>query len=283
MRDPMRALYVAVPLAAGLLCLPATAEIYRWTDAEGRLHFTEDLSKVPLAQRDEARRAAAKESSRKLQTYSAAAAHVPERKPAARRGGEIRVPFVRDGSLMRVEVRLNDQVTTPFYIDTGASGVSLPSHVAEQLGIRIHPDMPHVRVVTANGMTSRPLVTLEAVELGAARVEGLEATVNPAMSIGLLGGTFFNNFVYRVDAAESEIRLVPNERIRGGLREQEWRTRFLQLREPLARVDSYLEEAVVLRKGERARLERRRAELANSLEELEQHANRLDVPYKWRR
>jgi hypothetical protein len=143
--------------------------------------------------------------------------------------------------------------------------------------------MPHVRVVTANGMTSRPLVTLEAVELGAARVEGLEATVNPAMSIGLLGGTFFNNFVYRVDAAESEIRLVPNERIRGGLREQEWRTRFLQLREPLARVDSYLEEAVVLRKGERARLERRRSELANSLEELEQHANRLDVPYKWRR
>jgi clan AA aspartic protease (TIGR02281 family) len=279
----MRALCIVVPLAAGLLCLPATAEIYRWTDAEGRLHFTENLSKVPLAQRDEARRAAAKESSRKLQTYSAAAAHVPERKLAVRRGGEIRVPFVRDGSLMRVEVRLNDQVTTPFYIDTGASGVSLPSHVAEQLGIRIHPDMPHVRVVTANGMTSRPLVTLEAVELGAARVEGLEATVNPAMSIGLLGGTFFNNFVYRVDAAESEIRLVPNERIRGGLREQEWRTRFLQLREPLARVDSYLEEAVVLRKGERARLERRRSELANSLEELEQHANRLDVPYKWRR
>ena len=283
MLEPLRALSVAVPLAAGLLCLPAAAEIYRWTDAEGRLHFTESLAKVPEAQRDEARRAASKAGSRNLQTYSSAAARVPKRTQTARRGGEIRVPFVRDGSLMRVEVRLNDLVTTPFYIDTGASGVSLPSHVAEQLGIRIHSDMPHVRVVTANGMTSRPLVTLDAVQLGAARVEGLEATVNPAMSIGLLGGTFFNNYVYRVDAAESEIRLVPNDRIRGGLREQEWRTRFLQVREPLARLDTYIDEAVVLRKGERARLERRRDELEKSLEELEQHANRLDVPYTWRR
>ena len=283
MRDPLRALCFAVPLGAGLICVSATAEIYRWTDAEGRLHFTENLAKVPEAKRDEARRAAAKQSSRKLQTYSSATAHVAERRPAARRGGEIRVPFERDGSLMRVDVQLNDLVTTPFYVDTGASGVSLPSHVAEQLGIPIRPDMPHVRVVTANGMTSRPLVTLDAVQLGGARVEGLEATVNPAMSIGLLGGTFFNNFVYRVDAAESEIRLVPNDRIRGGLGEQEWRKRFLQVREPLARLDAHLEEAVVLRKGERARLERRRSELSKSLEELEQDANRLEVPYTWRR
>ena len=48
-------------------------------------------------------------------------------------------------------------------------------------------------------------------------MEGLNATINPAMEVGLLGGDFFNNFVYRVDAAASVITLVPNDRMRGGL------------------------------------------------------------------
>ena len=35
--------------------------------------------------------------------------------------------------------------------------------------------------MTANGVVARPLIRLDAVELSGARVEGLEATVNPSM------------------------------------------------------------------------------------------------------
>ena len=89
---------------------------------------------------------------------------------------------------------------------------------------------------------ARAVVLLDSVQLGAARVENLQATINPSMQIGLLGGDFFNNFVYRVDAAESELWLAPNEKIRAGLGAEQWRDRFRRVREPLERLEAYLEQ-----------------------------------------
>lgn len=274
-------------LAAGLAAelgagTAANAEIYRWTDASGRLHFTERLEQVPPEHRESAVRAAMKPSTRPLQTFSGPDAPAPATRRRGRKGGTVRIPFVHEGTLMRVDARLNDVVTAPFLVDTGASGVSLPSHVAERLGIRVRSDTPHVRVMTANGVVSRALVKLDAVEIGGARVEGLEATVNPSMSIGLLGGSFFNNFIYRVDATERVITLTPHEMLRGGMGETDWRTRFRSLLDPLAKLEAHLGSDLVRRKNEKANLERRRAELETELERLQTEANRLDVPQAWR-
>lgn len=278
---------LAGPAILGALGLAqaGSAEIYRWTDAGGRLHFTERLENVPLEHREQAIEAA-RQRSVNVTTFSGdgvpAAPRPGARRSRARRS-EIRIPFVREGTLMRVNVRLNDSVTAPFLIDTGASGVSLPSRVAERLGIRLRPDTPRVRVTTANGVVSVPVIQLESIDLGGARVEGLYATVNPRMDIGLLGGTFFNNFVYRVDAAESVISLIPNENIRGGMGEEAWRQRFDSVREPLAELKAHLATDEVRREGERNYLERRREELEAALERLELEANRLNVPHAWRR
>ena len=272
-------------LCATALCVlfgaaDAAAEIYRWTDAQGQLHFTESLDQVPPQYREGARHSAAAQPPSKFQAYARPTAAQAAR--AGRYSEQFRIPFARDGSLMRVDVRLNDQLSAPFLIDTGASGVSLPSHVAEQLGIRVRPDTPHINVVTAAGVVARPVVTLQSVQLGRARVEGLDATINPAMQVGLLGGTFFNNFIYQVDAAASEILLVPNDRLRGGLDEAAWRGRFESLRDPIARLDAYLASGDVARRSERERLGRNRAALHAQLEELERQANRLEVPQAWR-
>ncbi len=268
-------------LATGII---ANAEIYRWTDASGRLHFTERLELVPSPHRAAAMKSAMKPATRPVQTFSSESATAPPARRRRRvvRNGEVNIPFVRQGSLMRVDVRLNDVVTAPFLIDTGASGVSLPSWVAERLGIRVRADTPHVRVLTANGVVSRALVQLDSVEIGGARVEGLEATVNPSMEIGLLGGAFRNNFVYRVDAAASAIMLTPNQQIRGGLGQGEWRERFHGISDPLAKLVAHLETGVVRRKGEIARLQGRQKELEEELERLETQADRLGVPQKWR-
>jgi clan AA aspartic protease (TIGR02281 family) len=183
---------------------------------------------------------------------------------------------------MVVDVVLNDQLRVPFYVDTGASGISLPQTVADRLGIRVDSETRFVHVRTANGVASRPVVTLESVQLAGARVEWLEATVNPLMDVGLLGGSFFNNFVYRVDAAAGVIELEANEGIRGGAGADEWRDRFRRVRSPLARLEAHLDSTEITRPGRRAELEARRVELRRQLEELELAANQAGVPVSWR-
>lgn len=284
---------VPAVLIGASLATSAGAEIYRWTDAEGRLHFTERLEQVPLEHRDAAVESVMRSSdpgeeagpvleSGSWNTSSAPAARASTTRRTARHGDQVVIPFVREGTLMRVDAVLNDTVEAPFLVDTGASGVSLPSEVAQRLGIRVRPDTPHIRVMTASGMVTRPVVRLDAVEVGGARVEGLHATVNPSMDIGLLGGTFFNNFVYRVDAGAGVITLTPTDHMRGGMSEQDWRRRFRSLIDPLTRLNDHLASDVVRRKGERELLEERRRELELALEELQSEANRLDVPHAWR-
>jgi clan AA aspartic protease (TIGR02281 family) len=271
-----------------LVCVgaaPATAEVYRWTDAEGRLHFSQHLDQVPREQRPAAREAARldarPESADRFQTFEA-----PVR-PTSASGStfgkrSLRIPFEREGTLMRVHVQLNDALRVPFLIDTGASGISIPASVAGQLGLLGGDNLGSRLVRTANGLVTRSVVRLDAVEVGGARVEGLDATVNPSMSVGLLGGTFFNNFIYRVDAAEQVITLQANDGIRGGVGAEQWRERFRAIREPIDRLNAYLEETEISGDARRRHLEERLASLEQSLEALELEANRATVPASWR-
>jgi hypothetical protein len=114
-------------------------------------------------------------------------------------------------------------------------------------------------------------------------VENLSATVNPAMEIGLLGGDFFNNYIYSVDAAKSVMTLVPNDEIRGGLGEEQWRQQFRTWIDPLERLDAYLRDHPYLAERERAELAARQLQLETGLSELERDADKLGVPQIWRR
>jgi clan AA aspartic protease (TIGR02281 family) len=265
----------------------AKAEIYQWTDASGRLHFSQDLSQVPPAKRNQAVKAASAPKARdRLQVYSSGGggAAAPAPRAAARRpGGTMRIPFKRQGTLMRVDVLLNDRVKAPFLIDTGASGISIPWAIAQQLGLRIGPSTPRIRIRTANGVISEPIVELRSVQLGPARVNGLKAAVSGSMDIGLLGGAFFNNFVYQVDSSASVITLAPNARVRAGLDQTQWQERFEAIREPLARVEAYLEKGGFMDKSRVRDLESHRDKLRAALGELEGQANRASVPRGWRR
>ena len=77
--------YLALCSLALLLALPAGGEIYRFTDAQGREHFTSDLRAVPAAQRAAARSRA--EAAGGNLNFHAAPAPSPRRaapaKPAA--------------------------------------------------------------------------------------------------------------------------------------------------------------------------------------------------------
>jgi len=284
-----RSLHRLAGVGAALLLAggEARAEIYRWTDESGRLHFSEHLSQVPPEQREHAKQDALLRKQRDpLQIYgrseSDGAAPAARSPSAAGSGRSMRIPFARHGSLMRVEVLLNGRVRAPFFIDTGASGVSIPWSVARELGLHINDDTPRVTVTTANGTVSEPVVALHSVQLGPARVNDLQAAVSGSMDIGLLGGAFFNNFVYQVDAAAGVITLAPNAHVRGGLNQNEWRERFEAIRGPLARLEAYLAAGGFTDESRVRELEEHRATLEASLDQLEREANQAGVPGGWR-
>ena len=291
----MRILPACVALALALAAPPARGEVYEWTDPEGRQHFTEDLERVP-----EPHRAAALERARtrpvsRLQTYRSDAAPGPagaegdplpslfgSRTAALGSGVPLRIPFRKRGTLMEVEVTLNDLVQAPFLVDTGASGISIPDRVARELGLRIDASTPRLPVQTAAGLVAEPLVELDSIQVGAARVERIPALVNSSMEVGLLGGSFFNNFVYEVDAAAEVITLRPNDGVRGGLSEPDWRERFRTTRGEALRLERYLGENELVRDSRRRELEQKLETLRGSLDALDREANAAGVPRSWR-
>jgi clan AA aspartic protease (TIGR02281 family) len=287
----MRVPHRQLPLLASVLVLaalalgaprPAGSEIYRWTDGEGRVHFTQDLGQVPASQRSQAERAARArpERSNRLQTFKSPTP--PARRAPRRSGAALQIPFEKQGNAMVVYARINDRVTAPFLVDTGASDVSIPASVAARAGVRIGPDTPRAVYHTANGLVSSPVVTLDSVTVGGARMEGVRGSVSESMNVGLLGGAFFNNFTFQVDPAAQIITLLPNEGVRKGLSQAQWRERFDEVREQLDSVDRYLEENNLTDDSRVADLERRRERLRGRLEELEQAADRDQVPQSWR-
>jgi clan AA aspartic protease (TIGR02281 family) len=277
---PLAPVAAAVLLAAGLAG-PARADIYHWTDDQGRTHFTQDLSRVPAEHRAEAERSARKETPRREGAPPAALARVA---PVARlRGGRtVEIPYEKQGNAMLVYARINDAVTAPFIVDTGASDVVVPGHVARAAGIRVSVDTPRQSYQTANGMISSPIVTLESVEVGGARVENLRGSLSDSIPIGLLGGTFFNNFTMQIDPAASVITLLPNAGMRAGAHLEEWRARFDELRREIAEIDEHTSSGQLLDDARVEKLARKRAALVAELEALEQEANAAGVPQAWR-
>jgi clan AA aspartic protease (TIGR02281 family) len=256
----------------------ASADVYRWTDETGKLHFAQSLQQVPSRYRQQALGQQSAQRGGSFQTYDNS---LEQRARVS--GRNHRIPFERDGSLMRVDALVNDHQQIPFLIDTGASSVSIPASTATQLGIVVGPDTPRITVRTANGLIQVPLVRLDAVSLGGARVEGLMATVNPTMNIGLLGGAFFNHFTYAVDPAASVITLERNHAVVSGLGEEHWRRRFQELRASIAELEAYLDSHEGLHQARREELEQKRAELDAQLDALAVEANRDNIPIAWRR
>jgi clan AA aspartic protease (TIGR02281 family) len=292
----MRPLLAAAALAVLLAPGARAGEIYRWTDAQGGVHFSHELSKVPEAERHDAVERSRAAAPSRLQTFGDAPAAAPSGAPfealvapapqpkssaSLARGGELRIPFVQHGTLMMVNVRLNDQLEAPFLIDTGASGISIPDGVARELGLRIDADTPRLSVQTASGIVAEPIVALDSIQLGGARVEHLDALVNSSMQIGLLGGTFFNNFVYSVDAAQGVITLRENDRVRGGLAEAQWRERFAQMRFEIDRLASYIDDQDAS-DPRLTELHRNLATLRADYESLDREATLAGVPHNWR-
>jgi clan AA aspartic protease (TIGR02281 family) len=284
-------LILSIGLTLGLLLSGAAgAEFYRWVDAQGQLHFTEDLNQVPARHRAEAeastRRAPRGNPVQRIQIPQAPAQRVPV--AGSSRAGEVfTVPVERAGLSMRVLATLNGEVQAPFIIDTGASDVVIPAWVADRLGIQITESNRTQLYQTANGVVEAPVVRLGSIDLGGAVAHDISASVSDSMRVGLLGLSYFNRFTYHVDPGRGVVTLRPNGLteegvIRGGRSESEWRSEFHQLRGRRALVEARKGRLTPAHSRLLRDLDSEIANLELQIEELEIEADRARVPHGWR-
>jgi len=197
----------------------ARAEIFRWVDQQGKNHFAQDLQSVPRAYRKQAKAGAAHGSTKgnDFQTYQAPVVEPhqwePIETPTYRKGvREIKLRHSPSGMGFVVDVRLNDRLTVPFVLDTGATHVVITQAVAEQLGIGADANTRWLRFQTANGIVKQALVVLDSVAVEGASVADVEGSISPSMPMGLLGTAFLNNFEYSIDPVASVLKLRERNR-----------------------------------------------------------------------
>ncbi|HXZ84425.1 MAG TPA: aspartyl protease family protein [Myxococcota bacterium] len=294
------------------LAAPARADLYRWVDADGRLHVSDDRSDVPpgavvtiqpthRAHPGPAAPDPSAASDAKPATAPAPApaqpravlAVAPPPSKAAGEGARVHVlHFQRAGQDISLNVLLGERATCDFKVDTGASINTVPRRVVEELGIEITGDTPRISLVGISGKPALvPLVQIPSVRVGTVYVENVEMAVLDTMSSGLLGLPFFNRFKVQIDPAHGELRLTEVDLakvdgIYGGMGEEAWRMRFRQLHERLAAIhkarESVPEESETIAQNYLDKLDREESRVQAELDELEDRAQEAGVPANWR-
>lgn len=87
-------------------------------------------------------------------------------------------------------------VGVTFLLDTGASHVAVPAHLAEELGLERGPE---IRVDTAGGRTAAYHTIIDRIAVGGIEERGVRGSINPALSSEyvLLGMTFLRHVDFR--------------------------------------------------------------------------------------
>jgi len=168
---------------------PAAAGLFRWTAADGAIHYTSELESVP-------------------EVYRAVAVDVGA--PLPRAEGTAPAPAgtvlsYTGGGPVVVQARLNG-VPLSLLLDTGADRTVIAPAAVARAGIDLAVGSP-IRISGGATMVAVPLL-----EVAGARVGPLSVIVHavPSESLdGLLGRDVLDAFTITFDAAAGQVTLVP--------------------------------------------------------------------------
>jgi len=270
---------------------PAYAEMYKWVDEKGTVHFTDDLSKIPEKHRSDAdpRKMPGEISPPKKEEVPAST--LAPQQPSEPVGFEI--PIKIKGEVAVTEVILNKRENHEFIVDTGASFTNISWKMAKDLEVTIDETTPFLPVVTASDVVLNPLVTLKSVGVGKAEVENVDVTISdlPGDKGGLLGNSFLYKFRVVLDPMNGKMTLFPlqgepSPERPGGYGKDYWISRFNfyhRTLELLKKLKTKYERTDVL--SDKVKLNRVNNAVKyfeNQLSELDRKASFAGVPRNWR-
>jgi clan AA aspartic protease (TIGR02281 family) len=183
--------FISIPMLA------RAGEMYRWVDAQGRVHLTDTPPKSKGALQD-------------FKVYQPSEHdHAPEPSglPLAD-PGMVKLTPTRPGGTVVVEVMLNRRLTVPMLLDTGADFTVLTKQVAKDLRISSLDHLPRLPFKTAGGMVTFPIATLQSLRVGTAEARDVNVAIDTDghMPVGLLGMTFLRHFKVTVDQQRGQVK-----------------------------------------------------------------------------
>ncbi len=121
------------------------------------------------------------------------------------------VKLTRRGNSLTTSVLLNRKVKEELIVDTGATDTVISSSLAKKIGISIAKGQNVLCQVADGRAVNGKQVRIKEVRVGGAKVYNVQAVVLDSGEIGnspgLLGMSFLNNFVFKVDT-EKEILVL---------------------------------------------------------------------------
>ena len=264
------------------------AEMYKWVDEKGTIHFTDDVSNIPEKYRqDSETREPPKETSAPQPQEISKPSSPPIVKPTGPDGFEVKLK--RRHETWETEVLLNGRVKRQFMVDTGASFCLIDWETAKDLEIIIDENTPFMPVSTASGIILNPYVMLKSIRVGNAELENVEVSIHDMpFGGGLLGNSFLNRFRMVIDSLNDKMTLYPLQGALspdrpGGYGKDYWEGRFRFYHLVLGRLKELKIKYEI--KGARAELAQINYSISyfeNQLNELDRRASFAGVPRNWR-
>ena len=174
-----------------LLPFMAQAEIYKWTDKYGKVHFSDK----PVA-------GSQKQHLKNMTGISNPAFNLKR--------NAMRIKYQDKNGSMIVQGQVNN-INMQFVVDTGASLVIIPPNVAKRAHISTK-NAKTITLQTANGATQSYMVNISSLHINQLHQKGVRAAiqqVSPDPNLGLLGMSFLNAYKMSIDHNQQIITLEP--------------------------------------------------------------------------
>ena len=263
-----------------LTLAPAYAEIYKWVDRDGRVHFSDTLAGIPSEYRDHIEEKAGL-------TATSRSDPAPQRVPPKRLSSVLAppsyaVPLRRDGNAMLVEALVGGTVRTRLLLDTGAEFTVLSTAAAQRLALNLG-SAAVIPLRSASGVFFAPMMKVHSIAVGEATAYDVEVIVHDATPglDGLLGMSFLDNFLVTISTNDEKLILTPlidnmDAELYGGHPKDWWIRKFRFYRTQIESLKGYFGSRYTLE------MERTLRYFRTELEALESQASQAGVPRRWR-
>jgi predicted aspartyl protease len=198
-----RAAYLVGLAVLPLSAAPAWAQMYRWTDDQGGVHYTQGLDSVPDRLRLKAQMMVFPE--RPAAPAPAAVASPAESAAAA----ATKIPFT-PGKPIMVTAKVNGGSAANLMLDTGASVTVINPRILAGMGIGSSQAL-RGSVKGATGSADVLFVPIQSIEVGSARSGPLRIAahdVDLSQGDGLLGRDFLDQFKVTIDSAAGIVTIA---------------------------------------------------------------------------